>query len=126
MFGKRIDVNSFKNKKSDGKQIIYFEYTIEANDNNGLMVDLVFRFYKLNSELWRIELVTTHDDGAPYRYKMIDEIYQIPNNAVPLTVICGIGLTAIKQKIEEEVHYYSGIQFLIADVVQNIVEQSNR
>lgn len=125
MFGKRIDANSFKNKKSDGNQIIYFEYTIEATEQNGMMNDLVFRFYKINSELWRIELVTTHDDGAPFRYRLIDEIYKIPNNSVPLTVVCGIGLTAIKQQIEEETHYYSGVQFLIADAIQNIVEQSN-
>ena len=109
-----------KNKKSDGNQIIYFEYSIEvANEKNlGMNSDLVFRYYKLNDITWRVELVTQPHEELPFR--LFSEVFQLPNNSVPLSVVCGMGLIAIKEIFNVEVQYYSSMQFTIADHVNKI------
>jgi hypothetical protein len=123
MFGKPININQLRNKKSDGNQIIYFEYTIEADKNNQFSGDQVFRYYKINPTTWRVELVTQPNENMNYR--LFSEVYQLPNNSVPLTVVCGIGMAAIKEVMEIEVQYYSTFQFIIAEEINNIANQSS-
>lgn len=123
MFGKPININQLRNKKSDGNQITYFEYTIEADKNNQFNGDQVFRYYKINSTTWRVELVTQPNENMNYR--LFSEVYQLPNNSVPLTVVCGIGMAAIKEVMEIEVQYYSTFQFLLAEEINNIANQSS-
>lgn len=123
MFGKPININQLRNKKSDGNQIIYFEYTIEADKNNQFSGDQIFRYYKINPTTWRVELVTQPNENMNYR--LFSEVYQLPNNSVPLTVVCGIGMAAIKEVMEIEVQYYSTFQFIIAEEINNIANQSS-
>lgn len=123
MFGKPININQLRNKKSDGNQIIYFEYTIEADKNNQFSGDQVFRYYKINPTTWRVELVTQPNENMNYR--LFSEVYQLPNSSVPLTVVCGIGMAAIKEVMEIEVQYYSTFQFILAEEINNIANQSS-
>lgn len=123
MFKNKIDLNQLRNKKSDGNQIIYFEYTIEKDKNQLFDCDQTFRYHKLNPTTWRIELVTQPQENMNYR--LFSEVYQLPNSSVPLTVVCGIGLAAIKEVMEIEVQYYSSFQFLLAEEINNIANQSS-
>lgn len=123
MLGKRIDVNSLRNKKSDGKQIIYFEYTIDKDLTQTLNEDQTFRFYKINEVNWRVELVTQPNEQMPYR--LFSEVFQLPNASVPLSVICGVGMASIKEVIMIEMQYYSSLQFTIAEEVNKIANQSS-
>lgn len=110
---KKINLNSLHNKKSEGRQIIYFEYEML----NGEEV-LIFRYYRIDEVTWRVELVTQPHEQMPFR--LFSEVYQLPNNSVPLTVVCGLGLLAIKEVISIEMQYYSTLQFSIADEVRKI------
>lgn len=110
---KKINLNSLHNKKSEGRQIIYFEYEML----NGEEV-LIFRYYKIDDVTWRVELVTQPHEQMPFR--LFSEVYQLPNNSVPLTVVCGLGLLAIKEVISIEMQYYSTLQFSIADEVRKM------
>ena len=110
---KKINLNSLHNKKSEGRQIIYFEYEML----NGEEV-LIFRYYKIDEVTWRVELVTQPHEQMPFR--LFSEVYQLPNNSVPLTVVCGLGLLAIKEVISIEMQYYSTLQFSIADEVRKM------
>lgn len=124
MFGERkINTNSLRNKKSDGNQIIYFEYTIDKDKSTTLNEDQIFRFYKLNELHWRVELVTQPHENMPY--KLFSEVFQLPNSSVPLTVVCGVGMAAIKEVMMIEVQYYSSLQFTIAEEVNTIANQSS-
>lgn len=119
----KIDINKLRNKKSDGKQITYFEYTIDQDKNNLFNSDQVFRFYKINDMTWRVELVTQPQENLYHR--LFSEVYQLPNSSVPLTVVCGIGLAAIKEVMEVENQYYSTFQFVLLEEINNIVAQSS-
>lgn len=110
---KKINLNSLHNKKSEGRQIIYFEYEML----NGEEV-LIFRYYRIDEVTWRVELVTQPHEQMPFR--LFSEVYQLPNNSVPLTVVCGLGLLAIKEVISIEMQYYSTLQFSIADEVRKM------
>lgn len=110
---KKINLNSLHNKKSEGRQIIYFEYEML----NGEEV-LIFRYYRIDEVTWRVELVTQPHEQMPFR--LFSEVYQLPNNSVPLTVVCGLGLLAIKEVISIEMQYYSTLHFSIADEVRKM------
>lgn len=114
---KKINLNSLHNKKSEGRQIIYFEYEMECNTSDGEK-ELIFRYYRIDEVTWRVELVTQPHEQMPFR--LFSEVYQLPNNSVPLTVVCGLGLLAIKEVISIEMQYYSTLQFSIADEVRKI------
>ena len=119
MFGNKIvNMNSLRNKKSDGSQVIYFEYTIDRETNELFNEDQVFRFYKLSPINWRVELVTQPHENMSYR--LFSEVYQLPSQSVPLTVVCGIGLAAIKEVMEIENQYYSTFQFSLLEEINNI------
>lgn len=110
---KKINLNSLHNKKSEGRQIIYFEYEMLNGEE-----ELIFRYYRIDEVTWRVELVTQPHEQMPFR--LFSEVYQLPNNSVPLTVVCGLGLLAIKEVISIEMQYYSTLQFSIADEVRKM------
>lgn len=110
---KKINLNSLHNKKSEGRQIIYFEYEMLNGEK-----ELIFRYYRIDEVTWRVELVTQPHEQMPFR--LFSEVYQLPNNSVPLTVVCGLGLLAIKEVISIEMQYYSTLQFSIADEVRKM------
>lgn len=110
---KIISLNSLHNKKSDNRQIIYFEYDMMNGEE-----ELTFRYYKIDEVTWRVELVTQPHEQMPFR--LFSEVFQLPNNSVPLTVVCGLGLLTIKEVISIEMQYYSSLQFTIADEVNKI------
>ena len=68
-------------------------------------------------------MVTQPHEQMPYR--LFSEVFQLPNNSVPLTVVCGIGLLAIKEVFSIEIQYYSNLQFSIAEEVNKISNQSS-
>ena len=110
---KNITINSLRNKKSNGNQVIYFEYMVMNNEE-----ELIFRYNRIDEHTWRVELVTRPHEEMPYR--LFSEVYQIPNTNVPLTVVCGIGLLAIKEVLSIEVQYYSTLQFTLLNEVERM------
>ena len=118
MITKKIDTNSLRNKKSNGKEVIYFEYTLLNNEE-----ELTIRYNKMDSITWRVELVTQPHEQMPFR--LFSEVFQLPNDSVPLTVVCGLGMLAIKDVLTIETQYYSLLQFNIADEVNKIANNSS-
>lgn len=119
-----LNKSIIRNKKNNGNEVVYFESIIESERNELLNENLVFRYYKLNPITWRVELVTQPHEQLPYR--LFSEVFQLPNESVPLTVVCGLGMMAIKDIFSTEVQYYSNIQLTLAEEIGKIANQSSR
>ena len=109
----KITPPELKNRKNnEQRECVGFEYDLLIDNGDNSVTELPFRFIRINSKVWQVELVI---DNQVYRTN-----YEMPKQNCDLTLIAAFGLRNIQYQIEQEVQMKSIIDFTIGDATKEM------